>query len=552
MNKDRIAGVMLPLGIFIFGFVLSLWYGGQGLNPLDSSIIFDGAWRLICGQSFFHDFSTPNGFVPIGIQAVFFRVFGVNWLAYCLHAAVLNGLFALLVYDILRMSKAPRWLAGGYATLSAVVFYPPMAVPYMEQHSFFFIALAVWLVLLAGNMEGKGRARISFVIPSVALLAILSKQSPGLFVVPTCLIALAGWVPKASWKSVFVALLLGLVPAFLTFWLFVGPPWEIWRDFWEHFWVVPQALADERMGKWTYPFFKTLRTMAWYPYQTLSRWNYFHRYLLYWPFLLLAVEWIWRKWRHRPRPGWPPFRLLLLAIGLVVTCSFFMHFSENQPQNGLPFVFLSVGLGHIFYREWLLGFEFAQLEGKAWFRKSILGVSVLFLAYSGMAAFEFHQKTNVTRFVLDFRDVEPYQSPSTPARKMGFLDFQAPFQYHDLKPWELVTWMQVHEGNFLLFGDLTFLYGFTGRPSVQPYLWYHEGLTLPASESEKFRLVDAALLQSCKAHQIHYVVFEHPDRITFKLGQWECFAQTSAAVDGRKIGVSRVGGFDVWELKPLE
>src|SRR5262245_16424312 len=106
--------------------------------PLDQSIVFDGAWRVQCGQLPVRHFGTPSGVVPIFIQAAFFRMLGVTWFAYCLHAALANGLFVFLVFGLLRRLDARPALAFVYALLSAVVMYPPFGVPYMDQHAFLF------------------------------------------------------------------------------------------------------------------------------------------------------------------------------------------------------------------------------------------------------------------------------------------------------------------------------------------------------------------------------------------------------------------------------
>ncbi len=100
--------------------------GRLGFMPLDQSIVFDGAWRLLSGQVPFRDFTTPDGLTPIVLQALFFQALGVTWFAYCLHAAVFNGLFCCLAYGLLRGIGAPRAAALLYGALSGVVFYPSL------------------------------------------------------------------------------------------------------------------------------------------------------------------------------------------------------------------------------------------------------------------------------------------------------------------------------------------------------------------------------------------------------------------------------------------
>lgn len=540
------AKAVFPLGIFLFGAGISLWYGHQGLHPLDSSIVFDGAWRLMSGQTFFQEFSTPNGFVPILIQVLFFKVLGVNWLAYCAHAAVFNGLFALVVFDILRLVGGSRWLAGGYAVMSAVVYYPPMGVPYMEQHSFFFLLLGVWLLLKAWNSNHRKWTWWLAALPVAVLFSILSKQNPGLFGLAWMPVAAAmGWWRRSLAQSLS-ALALGLAMAFLAFWVMVGWPATIWPEFWEAFWTRPRELAHARMAAWNYGFFKSLRTFAWYPFQVFGGYHFILKHLLYVPWLLAPLEWGLRKWHHRPWTSPPPFHLLLMGAGLTAICSFFMHFSQNQPQNGLPFVPVALGLGHVFWRDWTAGWK--GLSSRMIGPTRLVG-SVAVAGVAAWGAWTFHRSTNPTRLVLDFTEQAPYVASPEQGDVIGFLAYQAPFHHARLHPADLMRWLDEHPGDFLLFGDLSILYGLTQRPSIPPFLWFHEGLSLPQPSEASFAAVDSALLASCGKSRVRYVVFEHPDRLTYQGSQWECYEQTAKAISANKKREVEVGGFTVWELE---
>ena len=88
--------------LFAIGVGVNLTFGRKGFLPLDQSIVFDGGWRLLSGQVPFHDFVAPSGLVPSAIQAAFDEALGVTWFAYCLHASIINGLFAIAVFGVLR------------------------------------------------------------------------------------------------------------------------------------------------------------------------------------------------------------------------------------------------------------------------------------------------------------------------------------------------------------------------------------------------------------------------------------------------------------------
>ena len=177
---------LLPItALFFWGCALCLSVGRIGFMPLDQSVVFDGAWRLLSGQVPFRDFTAPDGLTPIVLQVLFFEALGVTWFAYCLHAAVFNGLFCCLTYGLLRALASNRATALVYGALGGVVFYPPFGTPYREQHAFFFSLLAIMITVIARNRRrGWGTNLLWLLVPFVVTLGYFSKQIPTLFVVP--------------------------------------------------------------------------------------------------------------------------------------------------------------------------------------------------------------------------------------------------------------------------------------------------------------------------------------------------------------------------------
>jgi hypothetical protein len=534
--------------VFLFGFAMCMLGSRWGMHPLDSSIVFDGAWRILHGQSFFDDFSTPNGFVPIGMQVIFFKILGVNWWAYRIHAAVINGLFALLALGIVRRAGASLAVAVAYAMCSALVFYLPMGVPYMEQHAYFFVLAGIYLVMAAGKASGRWRFALMAAVPATWAMAILSKQSPGFFAIPLCAIALPIDWKLPDWRLVLRAWSVGLLGIPLVFILFVGWPLGIEADFWRYFWVYPSAIGAERAGDWSWGLLKSIRSFAWLPFQTLGGFDFVYRWLLYFPFVALAGEWVWRKWRKLGAGGPSPYPLLLLGIAMIVTCSFFMHSSQNQKENGLPLVFVAVGLGHIYWSASLkrLLTQLGLAEKVTW--RAGIAFSVLMLGLGAWNAISFDRRVNASGLVLDFQEAGAGDRLAPPKPGIAGLGYMAPFSWGLLDPGALLQWLDRHPGNFLLMGDLSCLYGLSGRPSVAPFLWMHAGLALPRLDDPAFSQTDAALLRSMETYRVRFVIFEHPARATYMGLQLECFPLTADAIYARYAASESVGGFTVWYL----
>jgi hypothetical protein len=214
--------------------------------PIDQSIIYDGAWRVLCGQVPLRDFLTPTGIVPILVQTAFFRLLGVTWLAYCMHAAVFNGLFAMLAYVFLRQWHLSRALAWVFAILSAVVMYVPSGTPLMEQDAFLFMLLAC-VACGAGARAGR-RAPLLWLAAGLCLvIAVLCKQNPAVFGFP--LVLWIVWTRAGeTWRTSLLWLVAGVacgVAAFVAAGAALGIDWTWARLL---LWELPGQIGRERLA----------------------------------------------------------------------------------------------------------------------------------------------------------------------------------------------------------------------------------------------------------------------------------------------------------------
>jgi len=234
-----------PLSLFLFGALLCLYYGRDGFMPIDQSIIYDGAWRVLGGQVPLRDFLTPTGIVPILVQAGFFLLFGVNWFAYCLHAAVFNGVFAILAFAFLRqwgLGRGPAWV---FAMLSAVVMYVPSGTPLMEQDAFFFVLLAC--VAAGAGVRAQRCALLFLAAGTFLVVALFCKQNPALFGFP--LVLWIVWTRARERRRAYLLWILAGVAcgatAFMAVAMGLGIDWTWARLL---LWELPGQIGRERLA----------------------------------------------------------------------------------------------------------------------------------------------------------------------------------------------------------------------------------------------------------------------------------------------------------------
>lgn len=528
MRPGKLWDTALGIGAAGFGLLLSLHYGRVGFMPLDQSIVFDGGWRVLSGQVPFRDFTTPSGVIPILLQALFFKLLGVSWLSYCLHAALANGLYCAAVYGILRLLGGGRRLSVGYGGLSGIVFYPPFGVPYLDQHAFFFGAVAVLLAVAAARVRSLRVQTLCLAgLPLTLLLAYLSKQIPAVFFLP--LLALPPWLLPGQRRRTVLVLGASAATAVGVTTLLAGL-WQVEaRQVLESFVLLPGAAGEARLKSLTSPGQLLLALgMASRSWGLLSgAWVH-----------LAALGFGIHLLRRHPSPEKTASVLrLLLAEHLLLACTLFAMLTKNEPENSIPYVFLALGLVQI------------SLAGALvrWPRVARAIATTLAITAT-LDAYRFNARVNETRLVLGLEDTLPPAAPLDLPAGLDFMRWRDPsfggYSAEDFSA--LLAFLRENPGNFLLVGDASILYGLTGRPSVNPVLWFHPRLTLPGRNTPGFGDYERKLIASLGRHHVRYVIVEMNG--TFMGTRPAYFPALVDYIQARIERRRSFGSFDVIEL----
>lgn len=525
----------MRLAIFVAAVGVCLAVGRRGLMPIDHSIVFDGGWRLLSGQVPFRDFGTPAGLVPSAIQALFFAALGVDWFAYCLHAALANGCFALLVAALVEQQGGDRGLALGYGALSSLFFYPPIGVPYLEQHAILFALAALVAAGAAGaRPEGSvGRALLAASVPIALLLAWWSKPNPTIFLVPVVLGATlaARWHP-VDWGIATAATafsVAGAAAAALVLGLDAG-----WLR--ELGWTLPARLGAYRaahqvevVGGWA-----SLVGL-------LTEWRLWSAWLLLGAAPLLAFRALRAPPAERWRALWaaPLLPLALLGTSLVSTLLTF-----RSVWSGCALVPPAFGLAH------------AALARPGFGRpgRAAGALALLLWAPALRDGVQFHRGVNRTGVAnlagrLEARPLEPEVAAALP--ELRFLRWSLPeterFAAGDLVA--LRSELRADDRRFFLLGDLQILYALAGKPSTSPVLWLHPDLTFPTRGGGLATAAfECRLLVHLDRWDVQRIVRQGE---ASQLGVSPAsFPRVGEIVARRRVGARGFGSFQVIDLPP--
>jgi len=560
--------IELALGLWLisFGVFVSLYVGRIGYMPMDQSIVFDGGWRLLCGQLPYRDYITPCGTLPILGQGAFFALFGVSWLSYCVHAGVLNGLFCWVVYRVCRLAGLGHMASVCYGTASSVLFYAPFGVPFMDQHAFFFTLVAVWLALEAWRAQSMWPTAIFWaLVPLAVVLALLSKQIPTVLALPIILyiMLLAARAEPAlvifsvGVGSLFISAVVGILA------VANGITWEAFQYAALRLPAEEGAARLDRLlgvglvgricvtpRRWhidlvVWAVRGTVLTCLVLPLRTvsvtrrelaallkalptilfagvaalcwISRFDHWSSSLLI--ALILAAAsgcLVFVKARELDRASRLLKRRLpftVIALGLWLTCVAFTLLAHQDAPNCIAYGFVCLGIcnGNGLY---LVRSSRRRPASHDLWRQRISVAFCLILIFDVL---RFYYEVDLPRKVhrlLVAGESEPRVDGRDIAKQLDFMVWSLPSQ-PGLKSTsaansfrKTIDYLRRQEANFLLLGHSSILYALTGKPSSSPSLWFHQGLTYPSPNSERFDKYAMLMRQRMVAFDVRFLVLE--------------------------------------------
>ena len=171
LNKKNLLIIIL----FISSIFFNQYYGNIGVQPIDSFFSFNSGYDVLNGYFPFKDYWTITGpFIDL-VQAIFFKVFGVSWFSYVLHASIFNFIFTIFFFYTLRKFKLNINHCFLYSLFLSFLAYPSAGTPYVDHQSSYLSAMAVLSFILAL----KNESRIWwFILPIILGLSFLTKQTP--------------------------------------------------------------------------------------------------------------------------------------------------------------------------------------------------------------------------------------------------------------------------------------------------------------------------------------------------------------------------------------
>ena len=135
--------------LFIFSILFNQHYANLGIYPIDSFTIFNSGYDVLNGHYPFRDYWTATGPLLDIIQALFFKIFGISWNSYVIHASFFNFIIAISTFYVLHEFKLNINYCFFYALLVSILAYPTAGTPFVDHHSTILSMVSIFSFILA-------------------------------------------------------------------------------------------------------------------------------------------------------------------------------------------------------------------------------------------------------------------------------------------------------------------------------------------------------------------------------------------------------------------
>ena len=163
----------------VFSVFINYHYANLGVFPIDTFAYFDTGFNILKNKHPFKDTWVTVGPLLDYVQAGFFKLFGVNWFSYVLHASIFNILITITIFFGLQMLGLKSYYSFFYSLSVAILCYPLVGTPFADQHA--IILSIISLMLFYASVKTK-KLSYWFFLPIVMGLSFFCKQVPSSYI----------------------------------------------------------------------------------------------------------------------------------------------------------------------------------------------------------------------------------------------------------------------------------------------------------------------------------------------------------------------------------
>ena len=246
MNKKfmNIKNLMLII-VGLFSFFVNFYYGNIGVSPMDTFAFFDTGYNILNGKHPFRDIWVTTGPLVDYTQALFFKIFGLNWQSYLIHGSIFNLIISVSFFLVLIKFNLNKYISFIYAISFSILCYTVSGTPFAYIHSYVLSLFSI-LILFLGI---KTKSNLAFIfLPLTMLLSFFSMQTPSVYINIIILLILILFFFKNKNLKLFYFFCLGSfisIILFLSFFYFLKIPFI---DIYQQYFLFPISIGEYRIS----------------------------------------------------------------------------------------------------------------------------------------------------------------------------------------------------------------------------------------------------------------------------------------------------------------
>ena len=247
-NKKEIFYIII---IFLFSISINQYYGNLGVCPIDSFWFFNAGYDTLNGYYPFRDYWTISGPFITFTQAILFKILGISWFSYVLHASLFNFLISITTFYTLYKFKLRTEYCLLYSILIAILSYPSAGTPFVDHHASILSIISLLFFILAIKTKSK---IYWFLLPIILVVSFLSKQTPtGNIFLLISILSIYYFILNFDIKKIFSGFL-GSLTIIIFFFIILFFTKISFESFYEQYITFPLTIGKDRVEYFLLPF----------------------------------------------------------------------------------------------------------------------------------------------------------------------------------------------------------------------------------------------------------------------------------------------------------
>ena len=403
IKNDLYINIIFFIALTVFSIFINIHYGNIGVFPIDTFAFFDTAYSILLNKHPFKDIWITTGPFVDYAQAFFFKLFGINWLSYLLHASFFNFLITITIFFTLKKLGLDSKYSFLYSISVATLCYPVAGTPFAYQHSFILSIISLMLLFLSIKIKSNF---LWFLLPITMVLAFFSMHVPSSYVNLVITICILIYFTFNYNFSKIISFLLGffsiLIITILFFIYFEIP----FTKFIQQYILFPISIGEYRVSDPNYIF--SLEANLTFR-RVVGHFKFIHIFLF---LIVTSIIFIFAK----KKKNFSKKEDLIIYISMIVVTILLIFHQLITANQTFIFSLIPIlaGLFHIIMVRYISKFFFYQ-------------IMILLLVI--LVTIKYHTEYNVKRKFMDLQNVDLNKTVNANSidKKFGDLKWINPF-----------------------------------------------------------------------------------------------------------------------------